>query len=118
VNKNAKAWVKALVSRKYKQCKGTLKNEKGEFCCLGVATDLYLKAGNTLMWQNEEIKEIHPEMKTLPKKVADWLGMKGGEGTSTGEYGLDHSLADKNDKGAKFYQIARIIKRRAKELFV
>ncbi len=39
------AWIKALRSGDYKQGRETL-NCNGEFCCLGVLTDLYIKEYN------------------------------------------------------------------------
>ncbi len=41
MNKTIKAkWVKALLSGKYKQARGTLKNRAGAMCCLGVLCDI------------------------------------------------------------------------------
>lgn len=34
VSVNKQEWVKALRSGEYKQCKGSLTNENGAYCCL------------------------------------------------------------------------------------
>jgi hypothetical protein len=40
MNPLARAWVEALLSGKYKQGKGCLRDAKNNFCCLGVAADV------------------------------------------------------------------------------
>jgi len=129
----AKKWIKALISNKYKQGTGTLKqyNSKGEaqHCCLGVLCELY----NKDMKKNK--KKTLPEniydndcnfshgyakfgnrKEDLPKEVREWSGMKTSLGKFafkskdyTGEYSDTECLADLNDSGRKFKTIAKII---------
>lgn len=76
MNKNAKAWLKALRSGEYKQITGTLKKGVG-FCCLGVACDLYSKDKN-IRWEidaNDNGNWILGTYADLPSEVSTWLGM-------------------------------------------
>ena len=47
MNANAQLLVSALRSGEYKQIKGCL-STGGGYCCLGVACEVYIKAGHTL----------------------------------------------------------------------
>jgi len=40
MNEDAKRWIEALMSGRYKQGKNCLRNADNEFCCLGVAMDV------------------------------------------------------------------------------
>lgn len=121
LNKNARAWVKALRSGKYKQTQGTLTRieaKTGEIlghCCLGVLCGLAVKAKvipsprvgtNDLYYDGNNA--------TLPASVISWAGMK----DETGTLSFKATLASVNDSGKSFKQIARIIEQKAKELFV
>lgn len=122
LNKNARAWVKALRSGKYKQVQNSLTSvdqKTGEIlghCCLGVLCELAVKAkvipppragSDNLYYDGENA--------ILTDAVRDWAGLK----TSTGRFnGGDSALTVSNDEGKSFKQIARIIEQKAKELFV
>lgn len=121
-------WVAALRSGEYSQGQSCLRSNSGEFCCLGVATDLAAKAGigNWVTDDNGEmIGGPHPvmpgmavgfrengvktiEYDTLPLSVAEWLGFsKYNNNPYVCSY-EDH-LASMNDSGYTFEQIADII---------
>ena len=109
LNKNAKKWVKALRSRKYKQTRHTL-SQHGKFCCLGVACDLAAKAG--AISEPEErgtYLSYDGEEDVLPESVKDWLGLRTATGSFTDKREVISNLADLNDGGKKFYQIARVM---------
>jgi hypothetical protein len=120
-------WCTALRSGEYKQTKGYLKNNEG-YCCLGVLSDLYAKEKNA-EWTSygymlnpvEEAK--NPEMLTcnnddvngtlLADEVAEWAGLKDNapdvmitkpDGTTR-----DRGLAELNDEGKTFVEIADLI---------
>ena len=124
LNKNARAWVKALRSGKYKQTKEALTRinpDTGEIvgnCCLGVACELAVKAGVQLdPYPSGDTLYYGTENTVLPPAVQKWLGVEDGEGGL--KYGgKDTSLAVLNDGGKSFKQIARIIEQKAAELFV
>ena len=121
MNENVKRWVKALRSGEYKQGSGALRMGD-EFCCLGVACDLFDNNGwrpsgydlldNYLM--NGIVK-----VGSLPKEVMHWLGLADSSGyfmvgCTQGQWA---SLADANDGGATFDEIADLIEDNADNLF-
>jgi len=110
----AKKWVKALRSGKYTQGKDYLKSEDGH-CCLGVLCEL---AREEIPLRIEKLSEgtyFDDEMTVLPSNVKVWAGMRSSVGNFLPEVGLK-SLAEKNDAGATFKEIADIIEERAKDL--
>lgn len=109
-------WVKALRSGKYKQGHCLLK--KGNtYCCLGVLTDLYIKAKKK-KWTYDGMANgkkiyIYKSRKDissayLPKEVQDWAGLK-----SPDPQPKNHcELTLLNDSRKKtFKQIATIIEK-------
>lgn len=125
MNLNAKKWIKALRSRKYKQATGRLaaierdgdKEPKIQYCCLGVACDLAVKAGIKISVKkfSDEI-EFGGQSYFLPEQVRIWLGLR----TNRGHFeqrNRETDLADLNDEGKSFHQIARIIEREPEGMF-
>lgn len=125
MNENVKKWVQALESGEYEQGRSYLRHGNN-FCCLGVACDLYLKDGGKLY--TEEGREVEPKpiapndkiwrygrgsTAMLPPEVMEYLGVR----DNTGGYGDGHGLAQKNDGGASFEVIARIIRSEPPGLF-
>jgi len=117
MNDNTKAWIAALLSGEYKQGQERLhkiySDGREEFCCLGVACDLYQKAvgGLTLEVQNEngyEQVRYNTWTGALPKEVEEWLGV-------IGEAKQD-ILTEANDSGQTFEQIAQLIPTLLKEV--
>lgn len=122
LNPNALKWVDYLLSGKYKQGKDALETitDKGEsrFCCLGVACDLYRKAGKRLKRKVNEVVYYGPDgcKGSLPEPVREWLGLS----TDIGQYGDSEaglSLAELNDSGKKFPTIAKLILSQPEGLF-
>jgi hypothetical protein len=97
----AKKWVKALRSGKYKQTKKTLKDENG-YCCLGVLCSIV------------KPKKRWTYFSTLPDFVTKKVGMINIGGV--GYYGEDKNLANRNDFGDSFEQIADIIEKEWEKL--
>lgn len=113
-------WCEALRSGKYKQCKSFL-HHGDAFCCLGVACELYQKhvGGLEVGTGSEEAAATYDNLEgILPMKVQKWIGLWCGEGS----YRLDGlsgtNLAEDNDSGKTFDQIADIIESRPPGLFV
>jgi hypothetical protein len=105
MNQNVKKkWVKALRSRKYKQCTGRLcKTINGEksYCCLGVLCDIY----NSKLWG----KEFDEEDGELPIRIMEWAGLESCDPILNTN---DDPASFLNDtKGKKFYEIANYIDR-------
>jgi hypothetical protein len=120
MNKNAKKWVKALRSGKYKQVTDRLTElDNGKVlghCCLGVLCELAVKDGVRTQVTNTSFRRLYSNYGTaLPPQVQKWAGLRSGYG----QFGdVDESLADLNDSGKSFKYIARVIEQKAKELFV
>jgi len=123
-----KRWVEALRSGDYDQATGALRDATLEgYCCLGVACDLALTdfASQKMGWDGPEVvwvpvydDEVDEdgyarEEEHLPIPVRDWLGLKHEAGSFNykDEDGVitDESLAEMNDNGLTFLQIADII---------
>ena len=105
----ADMWVKALRSGKYGQAQGRLAEAGNSFCCLGVLCSLAPQEvgefiGDLFIYTNSEGNEAG-EREKLPRPVREWSGVKG----SYGERFTKFSLADLNDYGKTFAEIADII---------
>lgn len=110
MNANAKKWVAALKSGKYKQTTGALK-KKGGYCCLGVACELYRKEHKDEAWRKNSF--MGHDM-ALPEAVRDWLGLN----SNTGTNGADDKLTVLNDdRRWKFSSIAKFIEKEPDGLF-
>lgn len=96
-------WIKALLSGKYKQAKGRLRNRRGGHCCLGVLCDIvqpdkwvrFQVTDRTYVWE-------HDNSSGLP--TSEVLAAVGLHLSIAGKF------ADMNDEGASFKMIARRIK--------
>lgn len=121
MNDNAKKWVAALRSGKFKQARDVLRRvtkydfkrqksvnlEQPEYCCLGVACKLYeQETGDKVDWSDNTY---------LPYKVRKWLGLRDDRGGSkSGRLGL----AMRNDRGHDFNAIANEIETNPQEYFL
>lgn len=121
LNPNARKWVRALRSGKYKQTKEVLhrvtkrgKKEVHTYCCLGVACELYRKSGKPLGKKAEYGTIIYADQQNfLPKKVMNWLGLDDDNGAIDSK----DSLAARNDRGVPFSTIADVIVSKPEGLF-
>jgi hypothetical protein len=105
-------WLNALRSGKYQQTQRRLHDENG-FCCLGVLCDLYGKEHNVEWEINEDFGKYMFQNKVacLPFSVIEWSGIADSGplvyyGPGAGEI---CTLADLNDKGSTFIEIADVI---------
>ena len=132
----ADKWVKALRSDKYKQGKNALHNGSS-YCCLGVLTDLYVNETNDGeltskgYCDNDSDPDVKPQNEVAPHPVLKWSGLQdelGGnfscsfvspeyEETGEGEeFSMYDSLAEANDAGISFAEIADFIEENYKHL--
>ncbi len=97
-------WVEALRSGKYQQGDGVLRSD-GKFCCLGVACDIS-GLGEWIVEDGNDRYEFDGDIRSggIPRAMLGYFGLK----ETMGEYGLT-SLADQNDNGKPFTEIADII---------
>ena len=120
MNDNAKLWLDTLRGDQYKQGRTALvKMELNEIqhCCLGVACDLYLKAGNSLEYKPPTPKApgyYEKERVLLPKAVQAWLGLISPNGSFRKK---PSSIAEMNDTGFSFKEIANIVSSRPEDFF-
>jgi hypothetical protein len=125
-----KLWIKALKSGKYEQATSQLRDGDA-FCCLGVLCDLHSKSKKKSFWKEDESgvmsyflgKNDGTESELLPYKVAKWAGIECSEDSSTAVLvpsedenielrgSSKTSLADLNDRGSTFKEIAAVIQK-------
>ena len=121
MNKDVKAlWLDALRGGEYVQGQGALRQgfadiDESFYCCLGVLCDLYAKSvENSPAWTSGDGygsrfggRESYP-----PYFVLEWAGLDSEEGAYTRNDGGWSSLAELNDRGRTFEEIASIIERK------
>jgi hypothetical protein len=108
----AMQWVAALRSGDYKQGRSLLRNSDDAFCCLGVLCNLHAQAHPEEAKLQTDLQRYYGFHDELPPTVRAWSGMEKPLGArhSTGlTPGLDDTLADLNDTGYSFAQIADVI---------
>lgn len=97
-------WIQALRSGKYEQTKGTLHVQDNGYCCLGVLCDVFDSSrwhieapGRCVSWSynSGDIRQGFP-----PHALLQEIGLN---------QEFASRLADKNDKGATFKDIAQMI---------
>ena len=109
----AALWVKELRSGAWEQGRYALKVGDA-YCCLGVACELYQRVvGGLAINVVNGITWYDWRRTTLPEVVQEWLGLA----TVGGDYD-NQGLAEANDHGKTFQQIADIIESRPTGLFV
>ena len=102
----AEKWAAALRSGEYEQTQTVLANkERTKHCCLGVLCEVAIKEGVDV--------EVHAALgstyfdgwaSTLPVSVMDWADMRSEAGMM-----ITDSLAELNDEGRTFSDIAAVI---------
>lgn len=105
-------WVEALRSGKYEQGTGAL-NSDGKFCCLGVLCEVMgvPKYGEGIFRRVCYGGPGDNSTGLLPISIREASGIR----TSMGVYG-DTNLANQNDQGKTFSEIADIIEKEWEEL--
>lgn len=111
-------WLSALRSGEYLQGTGKLNDGEGHYCCLGVLTDLAVKAG-VCEWtpkadgilMSVADPDGYLESGVLSEKVAEWAGMPGNVVGRMILEGGERWLTTLNDDGMTFSEIADLIER-------
>ena len=125
-----KLWIDALLSGEYQQGQGYLhqiNDGESQFCCLGVLCDLALKNGVSMHLgkKNEWVTEFDNCAESLPEAVIEWSGLSSANGgfyytvshkwedldgfIHDEEEQIEQSLAELNDNGNTFEEIAKDI---------
>jgi hypothetical protein len=103
-----KKWVAALRSGEYKQT--TIALRKGaSFCCLGVLCNLHAQAHKRIAAKEKHRAVYMGECELLPDAVIHWAGLEDRWGGDVHIKNCRKSLAEHNDSGATFKQIAAAI---------
>lgn len=71
----AKKWAEALRSGKYKQGMNRLRDEKNNFCCLGVLCNLHANEFPKLAKAETDPLMYLGEDESLPSQVREWSGI-------------------------------------------
>ena len=109
MNKDVKAkWVAALRSGEYKQTQNRLR-EGNAFCCLGVLCNLHAKAHRRIAADQTRPSVYMDHTHELPEDVMVWAGLGTDIGDKVVINGRKRSLAEHNDQGRTFKQIADAI---------
>jgi hypothetical protein len=100
-------WIAALLSGDYQQGKAYL-HRGDKWCCLGVLSDLAVGAG--VIPPPTEDDGIYTygancDTDLLPSEVSEWAQVD-----KAGNYGATGCLANDNDRGATFEEIAELIR--------
>lgn len=107
ISKIKKLWVSALLSGKYKQAQGALKNGDG-FCCLGVLCDVHRKATKKRGFDRNG--DYRGEGGTLPECVAKWAGLENDSPEVSIDGKTTYLSVVNDDLEFNFKQIAKLIK--------
>lgn len=112
-------WTDALRSGKYQQGVGALRSGDNKFCCLGVLCDVAEAKGLSMEViapeDNSQVWKYDDRVGGLPQSVQGWAGMDDSMGSrminDNFEGPYRPCLADLNDEGRTFEQIADIIEK-------
>jgi hypothetical protein len=107
---NKDKWIAALRSGKYKQGSCALRSADDEYCCLGVACDVYQQeVGGLDVALNGTTYSYNNMSGYLPQAVQDWLGLLRYDGLPLGDY---DSLSTLNDvEELSFSEIADLLEK-------
>lgn len=116
-----KAWLTALESGDYEQGNSVLRNRGDQFCCLGVACDLF-KAEVGMDWLKDGAQNYvfaaSPDScghtAGVPVAVQTLLRLRG----TLGERLTGRSLAVMNDTGLSFAQLVAFIRANPDDVFI
>lgn len=100
-------WVKALLSGEFRQGKYRLEKD-GKYCVLGVLSVLALSEG-ICTYGNRGTGSYDKRLHSLSFNVQDWSGIRTSKAEITLDDGTKTTLADLNDSGKSFKELAKII---------
>ena len=113
-------WLQALESGAYKQTKDHLKKDNG-FCCLGIACEVSKKELN-LKIEEDDVKlgiiYYSGRSSTLPVRVIKYFGFRDDIGKFDSMIDGYSSLAEMNDEGLSFKEIAKHVRGNVDKVFV
>ena len=119
-------WLKALESGKYDQGYNVLHDTGDNFCCLGVACDLFAEDFGLELrkFGGDNYYSYGGRSHFLPDKILNAMGFKTDVGTFDKEFQYEHngetidSLAKMNDEGdMNFVDIAKFVRKNMSAVF-
>ena len=109
IKKTKEMWIRALKSGEFKQGKGYLERD-GEYCALGILSLLSLIEGQCTYNQIDGLGRFDNKRFTLSYNTLNWAGMDLEDFKIDVIYeGESTTIADLNDRGLSFKELARII---------
>ena len=114
MKENRRKWVEALRSGEYEQCTGRLHDGSG-FCCLGVLCEVIGMKKKRIA---TEIYYFGNASEIAPLKAQRSVGLISRNGSFDYDNGNGSCLAEENDSGKSFSEIADIIESEPEGLFV
>ncbi len=115
------AWLQALESGEYKQGQASLHNiSHDEYCCLGVACEVFIKRGGDLVKDTSErylYTRYNEESMYLPQVLIDALKLHDRSGLIDDPMRIHTDLADMNDMGKTHQEIAAYIRANPEKVF-
>lgn len=117
-----KKWLKALRSGCYQQGQGQLcvsntnEPDVDRFCCLGVLCDLHAEEQED-GWEDGSSHQEFCDLTylgstgRLPSKILKWAGLAERNPVVTNQKGVYSNLANENDTGRSFVEIADLIEK-------
>jgi len=114
-------WLAALLSGEYKQGRGTLRGMDDTYCPLGVLCDVYRQEQGgrwTMLPQKDgsayfgfcDARSQYSTGSELTAAILEWAAYCAGT-FALGTPGTTKSIADLNDSGASFVEIAELLER-------
>lgn len=111
-------WVAALTSGKFRQGKNMLRTPRNNYCCLGVACEVYHQATGKGRWEKRDkdwyfVVGNASESSAMPEAVMRWFGLPDNDPDllQRGGEAFGKQASSLNDGGTRFPTIARAIER-------
>ena len=114
IGKRQDAWLCALESGDYTQGGSYLRESKNKFCCLGVACEV--QGVNRINGTKDRSYLYAGEDTFLPEETVKYFGFYGCGG-DTKRHKFGRCLADLNDKGMTFAEIAAHVRKKPSRYF-
>jgi len=105
-------WLEVLESGAYPKAVGCLQTIKGEYCCLGVLTDLYIKETGQGHWEDAGDTRVFngEEELLLPVEVQEWAELDSNDPYIRYEDTDFDSLSELNDDSVTFEEVIVVIR--------
>lgn len=114
---NQEKWLAALESGNYKQGQEYLYQPEIGYCCLGVACDLVGLKPDLGLYNSDSAARFLGVSDFAPPTVIEYLALRGSDGTLSTAFDQYESLAEANDDGKTFAEIAAFCRENPESVF-